>query len=576
MNKSVKIIIIAVVAVLVLGGIFAYLDVATNIFKSKDQIFAEYGKSMLEKIEEFGENQAFEAYMNRKETQPYENSGRIDVSLLANSDAPNNGTTILEFDGKVDNPNQKQEESITLHYSDTVNLPISYVRNGNKFGFSSSEIMKAYAVVNNENLKEFVKKLNLPDSDIPNSINGDTNSYMNLSKEEEDSFIQKYFNVIKQHITKENFSKDTTESDFTGYVLTIPKDILYATFNDLINNAKNDPIIIREYKNMQQSSSDSLDDFYSTIESFRQTVNKEIQKNESDLVITVHDEKDGWQTCYVSYNNYLYQLYAAKNSIKFIISEMNEGSYNSIIDATITKSAAEESIKYNISINVYKELKIGKLDLNKGSTFISYEVIRPDGTVCSELMDVKLEADNSTIILGYKNNIEFKNSVDVTELTNTNSVVLNDLSKETLNSTINQLLNRIIELNVLKYNQAQDSENPNSGINYIISSVMLYMQNASQNPVTGNQNNIQEATVQVFNQNFINYAGTQEGIRIKALIRIVQSNNSTYDNDLKVSVNGISSEEELASLIESVNIKGTYEVSFEYDANGYVNNIVIK
>ena len=576
MNKSVKIIIIAVVAVLVLGGLFAYLDIATDLFKSKEQLFAEYSKDLLKKVETFSENKVLDEYLNKKGNLPYQNSGRIDVSLLANTDTPNNGTTLLEFSGKVDNPNQKQEENITLHYSDTVNLPISFVRNGNKFGFSSSEIMKAYAVINNENLKEFAKKINMPDSSIPNSINSDARNSINLSTEEAEGLLQKYTNVIKQHLTKDNFSKDNSESEYPGYVLTIPKDVLYATFNDLINNVKNDQIIIREYKNMQNDTTESVEDYIKTIETFRQSINKEIQKSESDLVITVRGEKNGAQHFSVAYDKYLYQIYASNNSIQFILSEKNGDSYDNVLDVTVNKANAEESVKYNISVNVYKEIENGVTDLDKGSAFISFEVVRPAGDASSELFDIKLETNNSTFILVYKNDIEFKNGIEITELTNTNSVVLNDLSKETLNSTINQLLNRIIELNVQKYNQAQDSENPNSGINYIISSIMLFTQNASKNPAIVDQSSLQESAVQMFNQNFVNYGGEQQGSRIKALIRTVQAKNSTFDNDLRVSINGIDSEEELSSLIETVNISGTYQVSFEYDANGYVKNILIK
>lgn len=576
MNKSVKIIIIAVVAVLVLGGLFAYLDIATDLFKSKEQLFAEYSKDLLKKVETFSENKVLDEYLNKKGNLPYQNSGRIDVSLLANTDTPNNGTTLLEFSGKVDNPNQKQEENITLHYSDTVNLPISFVRNGNKFGFSSSEIMKAYAVINNENLKEFAKKINMPDSSIPNSINSDARNSINLSTEEAEGLLQKYTNVIKQHLTKDNFSKDNSESEYPGYVLTIPKDVLYATFNDLINNVKNDQIIIREYKNMQNDTTESVEDYIKTIETFRQFINKEIQKSESDLVITVRGEKNGAQHFSVAYDKYLYQIYASNNSIQFILSEKNGDSYDNVLDVTVNKANAEESVKYNISVNVYKEIENGVTDLDKGSAFISFEVVRPAGDASSELFDIKLETNNSTFILVYKNDIEFKNGIEITELTNTNSVVLNDLSKETLNSTINQLLNRVIELNVQKYNQAQDSENPNSGINYIISSIMLFTQNASKNPAIVDQSSLQESAVQMFNQNFVNYGGEQQGSRIKALIRTVQAKNSTFDNDLRVSINGIDSEEELSSLIETVNISGTYQVSFEYDANGYVKNILIK
>lgn len=75
---------------------------------------------------------------------------------------------------------------------------------------------------------------------------------------------------------------------------------------------------------------------------------------------------------------------------------------------------------------------------------------------------------------------------------------------------------------------------------------------------------------EMFNAQFIYYKGEQKGSSIKALYQAVIANNQTYQNDdeKEVKIKGITD-------ISEVESKKTYNVDFNYNSVGYINEIVI-
>ena len=78
----------------------------------------------------------------------------------------------------------------------------------------------------------------------------------------------------------------------------------------------------------------------------------------------------------------------------------------------------------------------------------------------------------------------------------------------------------------------------------------------------------------VFNSQFTDYEGTQTGAQVKALLNKAVAtwrNNSSRN----VTVNGMSTANDIATYRASINVNTTYSVSFGYDAEGYINSITI-
>jgi len=83
-------------------------------------------------------------------------------------------------------------------------------------------------------------------------------------------------------------------------------------------------------------------------------------------------------------------------------------------------------------------------------------------------------------------------------------------------------------------------------------------------------NQMKNTQISMFNAQFDEYLGIQKGSSTKALYQVVIANNQTYQNDTakQVKVKGIKD-------ISEVESKKTYNVDFNYNSAGYINEIVI-
>ena len=129
-TKSIKLsIIILLMVIIILGGVFAYLYFATDVFKTNQQLFFKYLGQLGAREEGFVEDN-LTAYFEKKRTGKYEDNGTysvdidmsgIDDDLLAGVNDFN-----IEYSGQIDNTARKSEQDISINYSNDVKFPIKY------------------------------------------------------------------------------------------------------------------------------------------------------------------------------------------------------------------------------------------------------------------------------------------------------------------------------------------------------------------------------------------------------------------------------------------------------------------
>ena len=101
-------------------------------------------------------------------------------------------------------------------------------------------------------------------------------------------------------------------------------------------------------------------------------------------------------------------------------------------------------------------------------------------------------------------------------------------------------------------------------------SVALY--NAATSPVEQAIGQSADQGVQIFNSKFDRYIGKQSGSNVRTLIQTVIANNANANNE-KVSVGGKTTSSDLSTLMSGVRTTSTYNVTFGYNTNGYINTI---
>src|SRR5699024_2027393 len=109
----------------------------------------------------------------------------------------------ITYSGKVDNTERKNEQNITLNYSEDVNFPFKYKYANDTVGLQTDYVSSKYIGIEISNLKEIAEKFGVEDtSEFPDTIdffsdftNQET---MNLTAEEREQVINTYLPIFEE------------------------------------------------------------------------------------------------------------------------------------------------------------------------------------------------------------------------------------------------------------------------------------------------------------------------------------------------------------------------------------------
>lgn len=170
------------------------------------------------------------------------------------------------------------------------------------------------------------------------------------------------------------------------------------------------------------------------------------------------------------------------------------------------------------------------------------------------------------------NNVQFKDSVEIEDLTEENAVILNDQDEEYVTNLMNAIQQRIVEVNQVQMEELGVSEEENP-IQYLIPAFLTTNQTATE---------IDEQSVNAFNEKFELYQSTNtKGATVKGLLTTIQNNNETEGNNQIEEINFDGEEYEVTEqnitfLKSSINVDDAFRVEFEKDSNtGLIYRAVI-
>ena len=170
------------------------------------------------------------------------------------------------------------------------------------------------------------------------------------------------------------------------------------------------------------------------------------------------------------------------------------------------------------------------------------------------------------------NNVQFKDSVEIEDLTEENAVILNDQDNEYVTNLMNAIQERIVEVNKVQMEELGVSENENP-MQYLIPTLFATNQATAE---------IDEQAVNAFNAKFELYQSTNtKGATVKGLLTTIQNNNETEGNNQIEEINMDGEEYEVTEqnitlLKSSINVDDAYRVEFEKDINtGLIYRAVI-
>ena len=515
-----QIIIISLVAVLVLACItFAILYFATDIFKGKSsnkEKFNEYISQM--DIKELVDLETLNSNIQRKKEESYSTEGNLSINVSANGE--NYINEEFSYSTKVDPENKRESSEIDIKIDGETELTIGYLRNKDLYGILLKDIVNQYIVLENNNLEQVISNI-IGDSsnisiNVPNKIEIPEEYIEVIDMEEIYQMLDKYINVILQEIPEENYSKIEKGN------ITVGNSTVEANGYNLKIDAQALNIMINKVLETLKNDEQVLD-----------LLNKISGKG---------------------YSLEEYQEMIEGLSESITIEELEE------IVNVIVFSDEKGTVKLEV---IYGEnLEIG-IDKTENEISIIVNAISADGQVLNFVanknaegkyeINCNIKADEEEIIINvtYDSTTTFDPDIEVEEFNEGNYLLINDLSNE----QIQNLFTNIIKLLIEKTNIE----------NGIIGKTVSEIMTVKMNSVIDTEQ-ISSQAIETFNSRFSVYEGEQRGTTVKQLISTIKASNSTDSKHV------ISCEYD----IEDVDSRGTYNVSFEKDSEGYINEVIVE
>ena len=538
-NKGLRItIVILLIIILLLVGGIAYLYFFTDMFKSNEQLFFKYTSQIVQSENGFIDNQLVQ-YFQKKNSTSYENNGEITFEVAIpniEDDLELANNFNITFTGKEDPTNSKSEKEISLNYSDSVKFPLTYRKTNTITGIQTQYIGSSFVSVRND---EELSGL----EDINNLLKLQN---LEFSNEEVRNLKTTYFDNILNTLDDSKFST-LTEGNLTGYRLTLTGEELKNTLVQILNALKADTNTTHKLNEILQGVG----------------INSEIDEDSiDDLIESINDSE--WN------QDIEMTVYAVGGNL----SKVDIGMTGNTL--TMSKEGNGQDITYTISLNTTKQdisavCTAKYSDLNSDNVTETYELtlegIYEESNVVEQTENAK--AHNKYSIT---NNVQFKDGVEIEDLTEENAVILNDQDNEYVTNLMNAIQERIVEVNKVQMEELGVSENENP-MQYLIPTLFATNQATAE---------IDEQAVNAFNAKFELYQSTNtKGATVKGLLTTIQNNNETEGNNQIEEINMDGEEYEVTEqnitlLKSSINVDDAYRVEFEKDINtGLIYRAVI-
>lgn len=574
-NNGLKIaIVIVLIIILILIGVIALLYFATDVFRSNKEAFFKYTAQLIEQEDGFIDN-TLTQYLEKKKNTPYEDNGSIDFDISIpemgqDNDALNNFN--ISFTGKTDNTNSKNEQNISLNYSNDVNFPFYYRKVGDVQGIQTDNVGSKYIAKRDG---EEIQSL----EDMEININGLEEisaiyNNMQISNEDIQNFKTTYFDNIFSQIQDDKFSK-ISEENSTGYKLTLSDDDLKDILTKVLEKLKEDEGTLdklNQLLGLEQSASKirstSIDELINDI-----TNNSQI----GTLEVTVYKTSGELSKIDIQHENLKLTLEKLKqeNELRYNanieILQNSEQLYNASLVARYT------GIETNNVIENY-ELLLGTNYSNTVNQETSNENVTGSLEELQEMAEQTVTNEHVEYKYTLNNTVQFMQSSDIQDFSTENAIILNDQDDEYVTNLMDAIEQRLISVNQKQMEQIGVSEEQNP-INYVLPTIVI--ENLTGN-TSGNKVTEEEATT--YNDKFYLYEGTsQKGVTVRGLMSVIQTNNeaATSENRTIKEIHFDGEEYEatdqnITLIKDAIEAETLYRVEFELDANtGLIYRAVI-
>lgn len=457
-KKRILIITLSIITVLILiiGGVLIYLNCATDTFKSTQELFYKYLYQNGDIADVFDTN-LLDRYYQKIENNAYNGEGELTIKT-GNTDGTESDTkqfddfinkTKIEYNTKSNLTEKKAETEAKIIYDNKEQFKMNFARNDNNYAVKSDEVVYKYLLLRNENLREVYTKLGIENIDkIPNQFEKiDYNIYKDMKPEDKGRILSTYQNVLNKEILSNHYTKQKIPMQINGkemkgnvYTLTLTEEEFSSLKIKLLETLMTDELTLKYVVQFLQ-----LDGSY-TIK-IKQAIQEEIDDLKREQI----------------QDNGFIKIMVYECNMKLINTRIETKEYNYTIDNKYSEGNQKvELIKSsNDGNNIVTKINIERITSDAKNSFKIEQVSTTGETITDKntlIIEIKgnIERDNLEVnvtlenlignksnIINYNNKKEFTNNVEVVNLTNDNSVILNDMTLEEIDSLYKSVVERI-------------------------------------------------------------------------------------------------------------------------------------
>ena len=149
-NKKILIIVIIIILLLaIIGGVFAFLFLATDIFKSDKELFGKYIYQNTEHLNKMLDSQTQKIYQSVKEMNTYETDVDVRISHSEGGEVSNPFNN-LSFQLTSQKDGDYIYKMAQVAYQDQEALQIEGIKDGEIYGVRFSDVFRQFISVRNE------------------------------------------------------------------------------------------------------------------------------------------------------------------------------------------------------------------------------------------------------------------------------------------------------------------------------------------------------------------------------------------------------------------------------------------
>ena len=443
-------VLIILVVILIIAGIFTLLYLRTDLLKSNKTLFVKYIGQTTSHLQGYINKVSESDYKSRLEQSKYTTDTNIEINYSdgeLTEEASQNPINNLQINitGNVDKISNYRYNDIKLNQNDEEVAELEYIKNGSTYGIRFADLFRQYLLVDDNNLADLLEKLGYNSEESGNISNSlelenSISNVLQITEEEIGTLEEKYFAQMFENIDGSNYQKQSNQvieidgNNYTtnAYTLTLTKEQMYDFYLEILNEMKEDEIILSKIENLDTVLNTyyvalGQDKDYTLVDRYTSFIDEKIQEisgnriGQDERTITVY-ETDGI-TVRVEAGLGDYQI-----------------TFDMLPEVYARFYLKGPSIEEDISLIIQNTIVTFTAQTNNNNETKNLQIVRNrtvNGDNCNDKYDITYTVGTNELKNNITNDINIVSEFDEqVSLNQENSIVLSDLEQEQLNNLL--------------------------------------------------------------------------------------------------------------------------------------------